>query len=35
MGMPVRIDDDLYELAKLEAKLSIGLLLARSSFGQK
>ena len=35
MGMPVRIDDDLYELAKLEAKAEHRTIAAQIEFWAK
>ena len=35
MGMPVRIDDDLYELAKLEAKLEHRTIAGQIQFWAK
>ena len=35
MGMPVRIDDDLYELAKLEAKVEHRTIAGQIEFWAK
>ena len=35
MGMPVRIDDDLYELAKLEAKIEHRTIAGQIEFWAK